>query len=165
MANVDEQKTQVKKEEPSKKAINKANLEKANAARKAKLAVKKKEEVQPPFESREDLKKLVLYTIIVPSGQGDNMVKLLKRKGSSAQFVRYGEGTASKQVLSVLHIEDTKKEIVYSFVREDLVPDIKAEIEAYFLSSKKNAGIAYTIDLNSIVGVKMYKFLSQTVRG
>ena len=93
------------------------------------------------------------------------MVKLLKRKGSSAQFVRYGEGTASKQVLSVLHIEDTKKEIVYSFVREDLVPDIKAEIEAYFLSSKKNAGIAYTIDLNSIVGVKMYKFLSQTVRG
>lgn len=142
----------------------KKNLEKANAARKAKQA-KRKEAEYEPFEKREDLKKLVLYTIIVPNGQGDSIVKLLKQKGSSAQFVRLGEGTASKQVLSVLHIEDTKKEIIYSLVREDLVSEIKVELEAYFLSSKRNAGIAFTIDLNSIVGVKTYKFLTQTVRG
>lgn len=165
MANEQVKKAPAKADDPAKKAVNKANLEKANAARKAKLASKKKEEVQPPFETREDLKKLLLYTIIVPNGQGDAVIRILKRKGSSAQFVRLGEGTASKQVLSVLHIEDTKKEIVYSLVREDLVPEIKVELEAFFLSSKRNRGIAFTIELNSIVGVKMYKFLSQTVRG
>ena len=151
--------------DPTKAAINKANLAKANAARQAKFSKKIREDNSQPFEKREDLKKLVLYTIVVPNGQGDAITKLLKRKGSSAVFVRLGEGTANKQILSVLHIEDTKKEIIYSLVREDLVPDIKSEIEAYFLASKRNAGIAFTIDLDSIVGVKMYKFLSQTVRG
>ena len=146
-------------------AEKKANLAKANAARKAKQKKKKKEDPHTPFEEREDLKKLVLYTIIVPYGQGDTVVKLLKQKGSSAQFVKIGEGTASKQVLSVLHIEDTRKEIVYSLLREDLVPEFKTELEAFFLASKRNAGIAFTTDLSTIIGVKLYKFLSQTVRG
>lgn len=163
MAEVKSQSNKITDEK--KLAENKANLAKANAARKAKIEKRRREDPHTPFEKREDLKKLVLYTIIVPYGQGDTVVKLLKQKGSSAQFVRVGDGTATKQILSVLHIEDTRKEIIYSFLREDLVPEFKIELEAFFLASKRNRGIAFTIDLDSIVGVKTYKFLSQTVRG
>lgn len=127
--------------------------------------VKPKEQEPEPFEKRKDLKRLLLYVIIVNYGQGDTVIKLLKNNGTSAQFVQIGEGTANKQVLSILHIEDVRKEIIYTFVREDLVPSIKRELEAFFALSKRNAGIAFTIDLDSVVGVKTYKFLSQTVRG
>ena len=88
---------------------------------------KKKENTQESgsFESRSDIKKLVLYTIIVPRGQADNIVRILKANKSSAQFIKYGEGTASNAIRDILGSEDTKKDIVYSIVREDAVPDIK----------------------------------------
>ena len=124
-----------------------------------------KNSTHPPFETREDLKRLHLYVIIVNHGQGDNILRILKRNKSSAQFVLMGEGTASKAVLDILAIEDNRKEIIYSIVSEDAIEDIKREIDAYFAVSKRNAGIAFTINLTSVVGVKIYKFLTQTVRG
>ena len=142
--------------------------EKVTTPVKAKTSKKKevKSDTPAPFEKRDDLKKIVLYTIIVNYGQGDNIVRILKNNhNSSAQFVSVGEGTATKQILDILSIEDNRKEIVYSLVREDAIPDIKRELEAYFAASKRNAGIAYTLDLNAVVGVKVYKFLTQTVRG
>ena len=139
-------------------------MEKEKKSRESKTKEVKAEENER-FEKRPDIQKLVLYTIIVNYGQGDNILRILKNNKSSAQFVRMGEGTASKQVLDILNIEDNRKEIVYSLVSEEAVPDIKRELEAYFAISKRNAGIAYTMPLSTIVGVKIYKFLTQTVRG
>lgn len=123
------------------------------------------EEERPAFETRADLKKLYLYTVIVPRGQGEYIMRIFKANHTSVQFLQYGEGTASNAIRDILGIEDTKKDVVYSIVREDAISDLKKEIDVYFVASKKNRGIAYTIALTSIVGVKMYKFLSQTVRG
>ena len=139
-------------------------------AEKEKKVVNPKKKESPKkedsaFENRSDIKKLVLYTIIVPRGQGENIIRLLKANKSSAQFVQFGEGTASNAIRDILGVEDTKKDIVYSIVREDAVPDIKKELDVYFIASKRNRGIAYTISLTSIVGVKLYKFFTQTVRG
>lgn len=117
-----------------------------------------------PFEKNKDLKKLVLYTVIVNYGQGDNVLRIFKRNKSSAQFVATGEGTASKNVLDILAIEDNRKEIIYTVIAEDAINDIKAEIDAYFAINKRNSGIAYTISLSTVMGVALYKFLSQTVR-
>lgn len=132
--------------------------------KKAKKKESPKKE-DPAFETRSDIKKLVLYTVIVPRGQGENIIRIFKANKSSAQFVQYGEGTASNAIRDILGSEDTKKDIVYSLVREDVVPDIKKELDVYFIASKRNRGIAYTISLTSIVGVKLYKFFTQTVRG
>ena len=123
------------------------------------------EEVQPAFETRSDIKKLHLYIVIVPRGQGENIIKILKSNKSSAQFVQIGEGTATNSIRDILNIEDTSKEIIYSIIREDVFEDLKKEIDVYFIASKRNRGIAFSIPLTSIVGVKMYKFLTQTVRG
>ena len=126
---------------------------------------KKISEMREAFEKRDDLKRVVFYVIIVNYGQSENIIRLLKNNHSSAQFVQMGEGTATKQVRSILNIEDNSKEIIYSFLREEYVEDFKNELDAYFASSKRNAGIAFTVDLSTIVGVKIYKFLTQTVRG
>ncbi len=144
-----------------KKEVVKAPTEKVKKEKKKEVL----EEERPAFETRDDLKKLYLYTIIVPRGQGEYILRVLKANRTSVQFLQYGEGTASNAIRGILGIEDTKKDIIYSIVREDAIPDIKKEIDVYFVASKKNRGIAYTIALTSIVGVKMYKFLTQTVRG
>ncbi len=132
--------------------------------KKAKKAVKK-EETYTPFEKREDLKKLVYYVVIVNYGQADNIIRIFKNRGSTAQFVQIGEGTANSKVKEILNIEDTRKEVVCSVVREDRVKEIKEELEAYFASSRKNNGVGFTLELSSIVGVKLYKFFTQTIRG
>ena len=151
--------------EKDKKVVEKVVTKKSPVKEKK---VKKKglpTQETPAFETRPDVRKLVLYTIIVPRGQAENILRILKDNKSSAQFVQYGDGTASNAIREILGAEDNKKDIVYSLVREDVVPDIKKELDIYFVASKRNRGIAYTISLTSIVGVKMYKFLTQTVRG
>lgn len=145
-----------------KKKVEKPVKEVAPKKAKKKESPKKED---PAFETRSDIKKLVLYTVIVPRGQGENIIRIFKANKSSAQFVQYGEGTASNAIRDILGSEDTKKDIVYSLIREDAVPDIKKELDVYFIASKRNRGIAYTISLTSIVGVKLYKFFTQTVRG
>ena len=156
-----------KKVEPveEKKEVDKPTPIKA-VKKVVKRVIKKKEPVEAKaFEDREDLKTLLLYIVIVNYGQGSNVIKLLKSNHCSMATVQVGEGTANKQIRNILAIEDDRKDIVYSFIREEYIDECKRELEAYFAASKRNAGVAFTIKLNSIIGVKMYKFLSQTVRG
>ena len=127
-----------------KKKVEKPVKEATPKKAKKKESPKKED---PAFETRSDIKKLVLYTVIVPRGQGENIIRIFKANKSSAQFVQYGEGTASNAIRDILGSEDTKKDIVYSLVREDAVPDIKKELDVYFIASKRNRGIAYTISL------------------
>lgn len=140
------------------------NKEEKKIAPKKKVE-KRRNDDQPAFETRKDLRKLLWYTIIVPHGQADNICRILKAYKSSAQFIEVGEGTANTRIRDILNIEDTKKDVIYSLVRDDMVNDIKSELDAYFAASKRNRGIAYTISLSSFVGVKLYKFFTQTVRG
>ena len=150
-----------------KNTEDKKNVAEKTTSKPAVRASKKKQEVETKqnFEDRDDLKNILFYTIIVNYGQGNNIVRILKSNHCSAVFVKIGEGTATKQIRSILQIEDNRKEIVYSFIREEYIDECKREIEAFFAAAKRNAGVAFTIKLSSIVGVKMYKFLTQTVRG
>ncbi len=127
------------------------------------LLKKKKIETPQPIESREDLVKPYVYVTIVDEGVGQSIIKLCQSLKVSAQFLQKGQGTANKQIRDILGIEDNKKEIIFSLVREDLIPDLKKELEAFFLSSKKNKGIGFSIKMDSLIGVRLYHFLTHTV--
>lgn len=108
-------------------------------------------------------KKLKLYITIVNKGQAQPILRIFERCGSSAQFIQRGEGTATKEIYDILGIEENGKDIVLSFVSEDKIPDIKDELEAFFVASKRNRGIGFSIALSSIIGVRVYQFLANTV--
>ena len=127
--------------------------------------VKKVETKYTPFEERNELKKLVFYVVIVNFGQGDNIVRILKANHSTAQFIQAGEGTATNKIRDILNIDDNRKEVIYTLIREDYISELQKELEAYFVASKRNAGVGFAIDLDSFMGVKLYKFFTQTVRG
>lgn len=123
----------------------------------------KKKQSTPLIEESPNLKKLSLFITIVNHGQGDNILKLYQINGSSAQFVQLGRGTAQKQIADILGIEDNRKEIVYAFVAQDDIPELKKELAAYFAAHKRNKGIGFSIPLTSVIGAKLYHFLANTL--
>lgn len=108
-------------------------------------------------------KKLLLFVTIVEEGQAPAVVRLFERCGSSAQYIQRGEGTASKEIYDILGIEEIGKDIIFSFIAEDKISEIKKELEAFFVASKRNRGIGFSVPLSSIIGVRVYQFLANTV--
>ncbi|MCQ2792963.1 MAG: hypothetical protein MJ221_00885 [Bacilli bacterium] len=125
--------------------------------------INKQEKKTPSIDALIE-KKLVLFVSIVNEGQSRPIIKIMEKCGSSAQFIETGEGTARKEIRNILGIEDNNKEIIFSFVTNDRIPEIKNYLDIYFSTRTKNAGIGFSIPLTSIVGVKVYQFLADTIK-
>ena len=113
-----------------------------------------------PYEETSNLAKIKIFISIVPYGQADGVVKLLERVGVNYSVITQGEGTGSKFVPNL--VADNKKQIIFSFVREDFTDAVKATLKERFSISKVSNGISFSIDLTSVMGVSIYKFLSNT---
>lgn len=133
----------------------KKKIEEMKKKRSAPIAVK--------TEDRKDLKKLYLYFAIVPKGQGNSIVNIMQDNGSSLQFGHMGKGTATKEVLEILGMQDNTKEVIMSVVTEDKIEDIKKELDAFFTINPKRRGIAFTTPFTSVIGAKVYHFLTNTI--
>lgn len=113
-----------------------------------------------PFEKRDDIKKMSFFVTIVNHGQSAAVVKLFQNAGVSAQFIETGHGTADKKVLDILGIADNRKEVIFSIIKKEAIPEMKKELEAFFAVNKRNKGIGFSIDMTSIIGIKVYQFLA-----
>ena len=120
----------------------------------------KKKEVKLPYDKTNEIKPLVAYFAIVNQGNANAVIEIFRRAGSNASFVQMGTGTASKHVRDILGIEDNRKEIVVSIIREEKLKDAMTELEAYYAASKRNKGIGFSISLTGLSGVRMYQFLA-----
>lgn len=125
--------------------------------------MKKVNKTEQSFEKTNEIKKLCLYVTIVNKGQANAVTSLFQRMGSALQYVEVGNGTANKNVLDILGIEDNAKEIVFAVIKEELVKDAARELQAFFMASKKNKGIGFKVDLTSMIGVKLYRFLTNSL--
>ena len=125
--------------------------------------MKKVSKTEQSFEKTNEIKKLCLYVTIVNKGQANAVTSLFQRIGSSLQYVEVGNGTANKNVLDILGIEDNAKEIVFAVIKEELVKDAARELQAFFMANKKNKGIGFKVDLTSMIGVKLYRFLTDSL--
>ena len=117
-------------------------------------------ETKLPFDKTNEIKQLVAYFAIVNNGNANAVVEIFRRAGANVSFVQIGNGTASKHVRDILGIEDNRKEIVISLIREELLKEATTELEAYYAASKKNKGIGFSIALTGLSGVRMYQFLT-----
>ncbi|MBQ0008808.1 MAG: hypothetical protein KBS97_00785 [Firmicutes bacterium] len=113
-----------------------------------------------PYEETSNLARIKIFISIVPHGQADGVVKLLERVGVNYSVITQGEGTGAKFVPNL--VADNKKQIIFSFVREDLTDKVKNTLKQRFSVSKASNGISFSINLTSVMGVSIYKFLSNT---
>ena len=123
----------------------------------------KQENLNKTNNSGSTTKKLLMFITIVNRGQGNFVLKLFESEGANAQFVQYGEGTAQKEIRDILGIEDNTKEIIISLISEDRIESAKKELEAFFKVSKRNRGIGFSIPMTSLIGMKLYQFLTDSL--
>ena len=124
--------------------------------KKTLVSEKKNEDAQP------DIKKLSVFVTIVNRGQSGFVLKLFESEGANAQFVQHGEGTAKEEIREILGIDDNTKEIIFSIIKNEKIESAKKELQAFFKVSKRNRGIGFSIPMTSIIGMKVYQFLTDT---
>ena len=60
----------------------------------------------------------------------------------------------------LLGLEDSDKSVLFSVVNEELAPTVLQGLEEKFELLKNGKGIAFTTPLISVIGVSIYRFLS-----
>ena len=113
-----------------------------------------------------NVRKLKMLVTVVDRSKTLFYVDLLEQFEVNVQMVLYGRGTANSQMLNLLGLAETEKSVIISYIREDMVKEAMDTLDDKFNKVKNGKGIAYTISLDSIIGVSMYQLLSndKTVR-
>lgn len=106
------------------------------------------------------VRKLKILVTVVDRSKTLFYVDLLEQFEVNVQMVIYGKGTANTQMLALLELIESDKSVIISYIREDRVKDALDTLEEKFHKVKNGKGIAYTVSLDSIIGVSMYQLLS-----
>ena len=108
--------------------------------------------------------KLELLITVVNRQKTEYYVDLLQSFDVNMQFVLRAHGTASKQTLHLLGLEETPKSVILSVIREDKLQDALTMLSYKFQTIKGGAGVAYTVPLTSVIGVAIFGFLSNNAK-
>ena len=112
------------------------------------------------------VRRLKLLITVVDRSKALFYLDLLEGFEVNVQMVLYGRGTANSQMLDLLGLAESDKAVIISYIREDKVKEAMETLDDKFQRVKNGKGIAYTVALDSIIGVSMYQLLSNdmTVR-
>ena len=97
---------------------------------------------------------------IVNRGSGERISTFMNRKYPQASFLVMGEGTASSEIMDLLGLDTSDKDVVFSLVGPHELSSMLNEISGKKFMKSAGAGIAFTIPLNGI-GSLMHAALTQ----
>lgn len=105
-------------------------------------------------------KKLKLLITVVNRKKADYYVDLLQDFEANMQLVTYGRGTANSEMLNMLGLADAEKAVIFSIIKDENIKKILKTLEEKFATIRDGKGIAYSVSLNSVIGVAIYQFLA-----
>ena len=105
------------------------------------------------------IKKLKLLFTIVDRPKGEFYLDVISQFEVNCQMVMGGLGTAHSELVELLGLEPHKA-VILSVVREDRVEEIMNTLEDKFATIRNGKGIAFAMPLSGVIGVNMYRFLS-----
>ena len=105
------------------------------------------------------IKKLKLLITVVDRQKGEFYLDVISQFDVNCQMALGGLGTATSELVELLGLEPHKA-VILSVVREDRVDEIMNALEDKFATIRNGKGIAFTIPLSGVIGVNMYRFLS-----
>ena len=115
----------------------------------------KKEE---PFKT--DLKKLKLLVTVVNRKKTEFYLDYLTGFDVTFQTAVAGQGTATSDTMYLLGLADSDKSVIFSVLREDRAEDAMMGLEEKFHTLRGGKGIAFTVPMTGVIGVAIYRFLS-----
>ena len=110
------------------------------------------------------IKKLKLLFTVVDRPKGEFYMDVISQFDVNCQMVVGGLGTASSEVVELLGLEPHKA-VILRVVREDLVNTVMQTLEDKFATIRNGKGIAFAVPLSSVIGVNLYRFLSDNRMG
>ena len=105
------------------------------------------------------IKKLKVLVTVVDRQKGEFYQDVLSQFDVNFQMVVGGVGTANSEIISLLGL-NIHKAVILSVVREDQIDPIMHCLEDKFATIKNGRGIAFAIPMSSVVGVNLYRFMS-----
>jgi hypothetical protein len=119
--------------------------------------------IRKPFSETNEIKKLSLLVTIVDRDASDVFVDYFQTLESNLQIIIFGKGTATSELISLLGLSEPNKDIVLAIIKEEKIDEAFNYIKRRFEISKKHKGVAFSVGLESIIGVSIYKYLSNNV--
>jgi len=110
------------------------------------------------------IKKLKLLITVVDRPKGEFYLDVISQFSVNCQLALGGMGTATSEVVELLGLEPHKA-VILSVVREDLVDAVMQTLEDKFATIRNGKGIAFAVPFSSVIGVNLYRFLSDNRLG
>ena len=105
------------------------------------------------------IKKLKLLFTIVDRQKGEFYLDVISQFDVNCQMAMGGLGTATSELVELLGLEPHKA-VILSVVREDMVDTIMNTLEDKFATIRNGKGVSFAVPLSSVIGVNLYRFLS-----
>ena len=112
---------------------------------------------KPPSDG---FKKLKILVSVVPRNKTEFYMDFISEYEVNFQASVLAQGTAKSDTLYMLGLEDSDKSVIFSVLREDRAQEAMQALEDKFDSLKNGKGIAFTMPMSSVIGVAIYRFLS-----
>ena len=110
------------------------------------------------------IRKLKLLFTVVDRPKGEFYLDVISQFDVNCQLAVAGQGTATSDVVELLGLEPHKA-VILSVVREDMVEQIMNCLEDKFNTIRNGKGISFAVPLSSVIGVNLYRFLSDNRMG
>ena len=110
------------------------------------------------------IKKLKLLFTVVDRGKADFYLDVLSQFDVNYQMVVSGLGTANSELVELLRLEPHKA-VILSAMRENVVEEAMNCLEDKFASIRNGKGISFAVPLSGVIGVNLYRFLSDNRMG
>ena len=104
--------------------------------------------------------KLKVLVTIVERNKAQFYADILEGYDVNLQTIIYGRGTLPNELKKYLNSFDQQKAVLLSIVNESRVKEILAAYEDKYFKVKHGKGIAFTFPISSVIGVMIYKFLT-----
>ena len=105
------------------------------------------------------IKKLKLLFTVVDRQKGEFYLDVISQFDVNCQIAMAGLGTANSELVELLGLEPHKA-VILSVVREDLVDSVMNTLEEKFANIRNGKGVSFAVPLSSVIGVNLYRFLS-----
>ena len=105
------------------------------------------------------IKKLKLLFTIVDRPKGEFYLDVISQFDVNCQLAMGGQGTATSDLVELLGLEPHKA-VILSVLREDMVETAMNTLEDKFASIRNGKGVSFAVPLSSVIGVNLYRFLS-----
>ena len=103
---------------------------------------------------------LFLTTTIVDRKIAKKYYDLYQENNKQVMFLSYGVGTASSEVLDYLGLDHIEKTVMFFVTEYEQWLDIKKQLQRKLHIDAPGSGIAFTVALSSVGGMKTLQYLS-----